>query len=179
MKRLNVKPEGEIPDAYKTTDLKDVSLEEVKIESKPELLKQISSKTKSGYNLKNIKSIKMLLRNDKLLKQEKLFEEDVQSSFLNYLEPGQNQLDEKILLAVLQMSEDYFVYGTNQEREEFKQESIVRMVQKYYRDDPEVLNLGIRSILSQVKKSTKFSRFKKRQWIKIKELCVFFSKMLK
>jgi hypothetical protein len=121
----------------------------------------------------------MLLRNDKLLKQEKLFEEDVQSSFLNYLEPGQNQLDEKILLAVLQMSEDYFVYGTNQEREEFKQESIVRMVQKYYRDDPEVLNLGIRSILSQVKKSTKFSRFKKRQWIKIKELCVFFSKMLK
>ena len=92
------------------------------------------------------------MRNSKLLTQEKLFQEDVQTSFLNFLEPGENQLDEKILLAVLQMSEDYFVYGTEKEREQFKTESISRMVQKYYRDDPEVLSLGIRAIWSQVKK---------------------------
>ena len=51
MKRLNVKlPEGEIPEAYKTVDLKEVSLEKEK--EKPDLLRQISSKTLSGYNLK-------------------------------------------------------------------------------------------------------------------------------
>ena len=49
MKRLNVKlPEGEIPQAYK--DLTEVSLEK----DKPDLLRQISSKTLSGYNLKKI-----------------------------------------------------------------------------------------------------------------------------
>ena len=99
--------------------------------------------------------------------------------FLQFIDPDKHQLDEKILLAVLQMSEDYFVYGSEQERNECKSDSISRMVQKYYRDDPEVLNLGIRSIWSQVKKSTKFSRFKKRQWIKLKKICVFFSKILK
>jgi hypothetical protein len=181
MKRLNVKPEGEIPTAYK--DLIEVSLDkEVSLEKetvKPVLLSQISSKTLSGYNLKKIPVLKVMLRNSKLVTQEKLFEEDVQTSFLNFLEPGENQLDERILLAVLQMSEDYFVYGSEQERTEFKTLSISRMVQKYYRDDPEVLNLGIRAIWSQVKKSTKFSRFRKRQLIKIKKICVFFSKILK
>ena len=179
MKRLNVKlPEGEIPQAYKDLSLeKEVSLEKETV--KPDLVRQISNKTRSGYNLKNIKVIKILLRNDKLLQQEKLFEEDVQTSFLNFLPHCENQLDEKILLAVLQLAEDYFVYGNESERQQFKTESICRMVQKYYRDDPEVLNLGIRAIWSQVKKSTKFSRFKKRQWIKIKKICVFFSKILK
>ena len=183
MKRLNVKPEGEIPKAYQ--DLTEVSLDkEVSLEKvKPVLLSQISSqissKTLSGYDLKRIPVLKVMLRNSKLITQEKLFEEDVQTSFLKFLEPGENQLDEKILHAVLQMAEDYFVYGSEKEREQFKSESISRMVQKYYRDDHEVLALGIRSIYSQVKRSTRFSRFRKRQWIKLKKICAFFSKILK
>ena len=179
MKRLNVKPEGEIPKAYQ--DLTSVSLDkEVSLEKeKPVLLSQISSKTLSGYDLKRIPVLKKMLRDSKLVTQEKLFEEDVQNSFLQFIDPDKHQLDEKILLAVLQMSEDYFVYGNDLERQECKRDSICKMVQKYYRDDPEVLALGIRSIWNQVKKSTKFSRFKKRQWFKIKKICVFFSKILK
>jgi len=181
MKRLNVKlPEGEIPEAYKTIDLKEVSLDKEDLQlketnEKPDLEK-ISSKTKTGYNLKKIPVIKKLLRNDKLQKQQQIFEEDVQN-FLNFVSKEHNQLNQDLLILVLQMSEDYYVYGSKEEREYYKNESIQKMILQYYKNDLSVLQLGIDSVKSKIKKSSAFSRFKTRQFLKLKNIFFFLNIM--
>jgi len=167
MKKIQ-KPNEPPPPVYQDILSPQINVPEINT-TEPEMQRQIPSKTKSGYNLKKIKAMKHLLRDDKLTLQEQLYEEDVQESILKLLVPGKHQLNKEILLVVLQMAEDYFAYGTEQERTEYKQKSIYKMIQPYYRDDPEILDLGIEAVWTKVKKSTKFSRFKRRCYLKLKQ----------
>jgi hypothetical protein len=170
MKKLT-QPNEPIPVVYRdevNKGLPQINVPDVKLEEVKYVVK-IPSKTKSGYNLKAIPVLKSIIRNSKLVEQEKLFEEDVNESVLTFLTPGEHQLDKNVLLAVLQLAENYFCYGTDAERTEFKQKSVYKMVQPYYRDDAEILEMGIDAVISKVKLSTKWSRFVQRQKLRLKE----------
>lgn len=153
MKRLTTTklPEGEMPEAYKSqvNEIADVDDCSVELEVPPKQLR--------SYNLKKIKSFKAIRHKYKLSNQSKLFLNDLQV-LLNEYVPKNYQLDTELLVHILNISEQFFIYGSKTEREEQKAESVKKLMLKYFRNDEELLESMIDLVWHKVEKSNVFKR---------------------
>ena len=138
-------------------DIKDINYHEI-----PE--KQIY-----GYNLKKLKSYKKIRRNYKKQNMKSTFINDLQFLLDEYSPSDkENDLNDDLLIEILNIAEEYFIYPNNkQEREIVKREAVIELMKKYYRNDEELLNKTINNLWHKVKKSNMF----KRCWARLK---VFF-----
>lgn len=159
MKRLTTKlPDGEIPDVYKPQVNVDDSSVDVNVDdSSVEVEVEIPPKQLRSYNLKRIKSFKAIRHKYKLSNQSKLFENDLQVLLNEYL-PENYQLDTELLVHILNIAEQFFVYGNNEEREQQKTQSIKKLMLKYFRNDEELLNSMVSLVWHKVEKSNVVKR---------------------
>lgn len=154
MKRLTTTklPEGELPEAYKSQVNENPDIVDdcsVELEVPPKQLR--------SYNLKKIKSFKAIRHKYKLSNQSKLFLNDLQV-LLNEYVPKNYQLDTELLVHILNISEQFFIYGSKTEREEQKAESVKKLMLKYFRNDEELLESMIDLVWHKVEKSNVFKR---------------------
>lgn len=92
---------------------------------------------------------------------------------LNEYSSVDNQLDLDLLVNVLNIAEQYFIYGDKKEREESKAFAVNKLMKKYFRDDEEVLNKMIGSVWRKVNKTNVFKRVMRR----IRNKVIFFKKI--
>jgi hypothetical protein len=164
MKRLNTnvsRPEGPVPEAYKD-DTKDIPIELDVLEINPIQEEHVvPPKSVYSYNLKKIKSFKQIRRKYKMSNQSQVFLKDL-SLILGEYSPQNHQLDKELLLHVLNISEAFFIYGDKKERNELKENAVRVLMQPYFRDDGDILEVMISSVWSKVKKTNCIKRLIKR-----------------
>ncbi len=123
----------------------------------------VPPKSLYGNNLKKIKSFKKLRRGYKLQNQKAIFLNDLKQLLQQF--PAENhQYDDELLIEILNIAESFFIYGTNEERENIKNECISELMKPYFKNDQELLMKTISHIWQHVNKSTLlrrlWSRFK-------------------
>ena len=123
----------------------------------------VPPKSLYGNNLKKIKSFKKLRKGYKLQNQKQIFISDLKE--LLKLFPAENhQYDDELLIEILNIAESFFIYGSEEERENIKNECISELMKPYFKNDQELLLKTIGHIWQHVHKSTLvrrlWSRFK-------------------
>ena len=171
LKKLNQMPSGPVPEVYKvnqpTKSTEQTTETKINEENTQE---NTQENTLFNYNLKKVKSFNNIRRSGKLLEQEQLFETGVYDKFLKFLDPNNHQLDIEILIGVLQMAEEYFVYGNKEERTTAKEASIRKMVTPYFRDDIQILEMMISSVWKHIYKTNWFKRLKRKSILGFKKI---------
>jgi hypothetical protein len=124
-------------------------------------LDDVPPKTLNGFNLKKIKSFKIIRKKYKLHNQTTLFIKDLQTVLKEY-EPSKFQLDTDILVHICNIAEQYFIYGNHREREEQKIISITTLMKPYFKDDAELLQKMMSVVYDKVNKSTLVKRLYRR-----------------
>jgi hypothetical protein len=138
------------PSVLKTeTDITSVDLNE------PET--RVPASRVYNYNLKKMKSFKQIRRSRKMTNQKALFIYDL-GIVLNDYSSVDHDLDSDLLVHILNISEQYFIYGTKEERELMKMEAVKTLMAKYFRDDDVLLNKFITQVWPKVIKSNLFKR---------------------
>jgi len=170
MKKINL-PVEPLPEAYKSQVIAKKEVDVVNIIKQPtdtlEIIKLSSehavvpNKTVLNYDLKKMKSFRVLRKQYKSQNQLHVFLNDMTSVLSEFL-PEENQLDLDLLVHVLNISEQYFIYGSKETREETKSAAVKQLMVKYFRNDEEVLNKMIVSVWKRVNKSNMFKRFFRR-----------------
>ena len=117
-----------------------------------------------------MKSFKQISHNYKINNQSQIFITDV-SLILKEYESSNYQFNIELLTHVLNLAEQFFIYGTEQERKNNKDLAINSLMKIYFRNDEDLLNSMITTVWTNVKKSNYF----KRSWQKFKN---FFLKNL-
>jgi hypothetical protein len=153
MKKIS-QPEGPRPEV--SPNVEKESMEAVSLNDMPELPKKVLD-----YDLKKIKSFKAIRKNYKANSQKKVFVSDL-SVVLDQYPAHEHQLDTDLLVHVLNISENFFVFGSKEVREQAKSEAVKQLMTKYFRGDEEVLESVIGSVFHKVKKSNMFRRVLKR-----------------
>jgi hypothetical protein len=110
-----------------------------------------------NYNLKKMKSFKQIRRSRKMTNQKALFIYDL-GIVLNDYSSVDHDLDSDLLVHILNISEQYFIYGTKEERELMKMEAVKTLMAKYFRDDDVLLNKFITQVWPKVIKSNMLKR---------------------
>ena len=124
-------------------------------ESKNEL--EVPIKNLYAYDLKKLKSYHNIRRDVKLSNQVLIFENDV-GSLLKCFDIEKFQMDSKLLELVLQLSEDYFVYGTYTERCSLKKQAISNIMLRYFKNDQQLLDNMVEYAFTNVRRSNFFKR---------------------
>lgn len=114
-------------------------------------------KSLNGYNLKKIKSFKIIRKKYKLNNQTAMFIKDL-SIVLREYEPSKFQLDTDMLVHICNIAEDYFIYGARSEREEQKLLAVSTLMRPYFKDDTELLHKMMSVVYDRVNKSTLLKR---------------------
>lgn len=118
-------------------------------------------KSKVYSSIKKLSSFKELKTNYKLKTQKDIFVEDVRS-LLSHLDKQEHKMDTELLIEVLNACEEYFVYGSKEDREQSKSEAVKELMTDFF-DSELVLNKFVSVFLeSKVKKSTFLRRLVKR-----------------
>ena len=155
MKRLTSEKKPEQP----TDDMDEVH--NYQLSQPEEVVKveehEIPPKQLRSYNLKRIKSFKAIRHKYKLSNQSKLFENDLQVLLNEYL-PDNYQLDTELLVHILNIAEQFFVYGNRNEREEQKTQSVKKLMLRYFKNDEELLDSMIGLVWHKVEKSNVLKR---------------------
>ena len=129
----------------------------------------IPPKTLYGNNLKRIKSFKKLRRGYKLQNQKAIFLNDLKELLRQF--PSENhKYDDQLLIEILNISESFFIYGDESERETIKTECIKELMCPYFANDTDLLIKTISHVWQHVNKST----LRRRLWSRFKNF--FFSK---
>lgn len=118
-------------------------------------------KSLNGYNLKKIKSFKIIRKKYKLNNQTAMFIQDL-SIVLREYEPSKFQLDTDMLVHICNIAEDYFIYGSRSEREEQKLMAVSTLMRPYFKDDTELLHKMMSVVYDRVNKSTLLKRLYRR-----------------
>jgi hypothetical protein len=118
-------------------------------------------KSLNGYNLKKIKSFKIIRKKYKLNNQTAMFIQDLQI-ILNEYAPDKYQLDTDMLVHICNIGEQYFIYGSKKEREEQKILAITTLMRPYFKDDTELLHKMMSVVYDKVNKSTLLKRLYRR-----------------
>ena len=155
MKKINP-PTSELPDAYKLEVKDDENLDVVESETK-----DVPTSKVLNYDLKSFKSFRILRRQYKQKNQLSVFIADM-SRVLKEFSPRDNQLDCELLVHVLNIAEQYFIYGNDAEREQMKHYAIQKIMKPYFRNNEIVLDKMIASSYHLVKKSTLAKRLAKK-----------------
>jgi len=124
-----------------------------------------------GYDLKRLKSFRKIRKTYKMSNMKKTFINDLKIVLGEYSPQSlDNQLNHELLLELMNISEEYFFYGTKVERQENKRSSIIQLMLPYFRNDEILLTKTMSLIEHQVKKSC----FRKRMYQRFKYF--FFQK---
>jgi hypothetical protein len=118
-------------------------------------------KSLNGYNLKKIKSFKIIRKKYKLNNQTAMFIQDL-SIVLKEYEPSKFQLDTDMLVHICNIAEAYFIYGSRSEREEQKLMAVSTLMRPYFKDDTELLHKFMVVVYDKVSKSTYLKRLYRR-----------------
>ena len=118
-------------------------------------------KSLNGYNLKKIKSFKIIRKKYKLNNQTAMFIQDLQV-ILNEYAPDKYQLDTDMLVHICNIAEQYFIYGNKEERNEQKLLAISTLMRPYFKDDTELLHKMMSVVYDRVNKSTLLKRLYRR-----------------
>jgi hypothetical protein len=116
-----------------------------------------SLKSLNGYNLKKIKSFKIIRKKYKQSNQMTMFIQDLQV-ILNEYDPSKFQLDTDMLIHICNIAEQYFIYGNKNEREEQKLLAISTLMKPYFKNDNELLEKMMYICYDKVEKSTILKR---------------------
>ena len=120
-----------------------------------------SLKSLNGYNLKKIKSFKLIRKKYKLNNQTAMFIQDLQI-ILNEYSPDKYQLDTDILVHICNIAEQYFIYGNKEQREEQKLLALSTLMRPYFKNDTELLHKMMSVVYDKVDKSTVLKRIYRR-----------------
>lgn len=116
-----------------------------------------SLKSLNGYNLKKIKSFKIIRKKYKQSNQMTMFIQDLQV-ILNEYDPSKFQLDTDMLIHICNIAEQYFIYGNKDEREQQKVLAISTLMKPYFKNDNELLEKMMYICYDKVEKSTILKR---------------------
>lgn len=118
-------------------------------------------KSLNNYNLKKIKSFKIIRKKYKLNNQTTMFIQDL-SVILKEYDPSKFQLDTDMLVHICNIAEQYFIYGTKAEREEQKLLAVTSLMRPYFKNDNELLHKMMTVVYDKVSKSTLLKRIYRR-----------------
>jgi hypothetical protein len=118
-------------------------------------------KSLNNYNLKKIKSFKIIRKKYKLNNQTTMFIQDL-SIILKEYEPTKFQLDTDMLVHICNIAEQYFIYGTKEEREEQKLLGVSTLMRPYFKNDTELLLKMMSIVYDKVNKTTLLKRIYRR-----------------
>lgn len=110
--------------------------------------------------LKKLSSFKQLKKNYKMENQKSIFVNDLKQLFA-HLNKEEHKYDTELLVELLNACEDYFVYGTQQERHKSKQDVINELMLPYF-DSEEILEKFCMAVSHKVKKSNLVKRILKK-----------------
>ena len=153
-----------------TNNVEDPSIEN---EEKQNDIKPVDVPPKSlyGNNLKKIKSFKKLRRGYKLQNQRAIFINDLKQ-LLKQFPAELHQYDDELLIEILNIAESFFIYGTQEERENIKTECIEELMKPYFKNDGELLLKTIGHVWRHVNKSN----LRRRLWARFTN---FFKKQIR
>lgn len=107
--------------------------------------------------IKKLSSFKQIKRSYKLEQQKSQFLKDLNELF-KHLNVEDHKYDVELLIELMNAVEEYFIYGTKDEREKSKKEVIEEVMLKFFNNDVKVLEKFIATIYKKVKKSNIFRR---------------------
>ena len=147
----------------------DLSVEEPVVEEvKVKVVEDIPPKKVFSHDLKKIKSYRKLRRNFKINNSKLVFVNDMKAILVCF-KLDEHKLDCELLIEVLNIAEQYFIYGNKQERQDCKIEAVRELMLPYFFDNDLILDKSIANVYHRVKKSN----LAKRVW---RRLINFFSK---
>lgn len=158
MKRLS-QPSEPMPEAYMKEEDKPVSHAPSSVSAlmAEEKLKDIPPSSVYNYNLKKMSSFKQIRRKYKMSNQKSMFIHDLKLVLGEY-KPSNHDLDSELLTHILNIAEQFFIYGSKEEREGMKEDAVKTLMLNYFRDDELLLNKFIGQVWPKVKKSNMFKR---------------------
>jgi hypothetical protein len=124
-------------------------------------VKIIPPKSYNGHNLKRLKSYQKLRRHYKLENHKEIFIRDL-SAILKEFPISEHSLDHDLLIEILNIAEQYFIYGDKKLRNEAKTESVATLMMPYFLNNNDLLNKTIDTLWYKVNKSNIFRRCYKR-----------------
>jgi hypothetical protein len=143
-------------------------VEEVK-EPVVKVVESVPPKRVYNHDLKKIKSYRKLRRNFKINNSKVVFVNDMKA-ILECFKLEEHKLDTELLIEVLNVAESFFIYGSKQERENCKLESVRELMLPYFFNNELVLDKSIANVYHRVTKSNLVKRVYRRL------LNFFFSK---
>lgn len=162
MKRLTTDnrpvPKEEVPEVYK--EFKEE--QNLKPESEAELEVEFSAlpKSKLYARLKKLSSFKQIKKNFKLQSQKDIFVGDIKA-LLSHLNKTEHEYDIELLIEVLNACEEFFIYGSKEERTQCKADAINELMMPFFKKQ-EILQKFIKTIDDKVKKTNMFRRMFRR-----------------
>lgn len=140
----------------------NMKVEEVKVEEIKKI-RDVPPNAIYGHNLKSISSYNKLRKGYKLSNQKSIFLTDIKA-ILKEFPADKHQYDDELLVEILNIAEQYFIYGNKDDREKAKDECVKEILLPYFRDDVELLVKTIAHVWHKVKKTNIF----KRSWSRFK-----------
>jgi hypothetical protein len=110
-----------------------------------------------AYDLKKLKSYRNIRKGVKLSNQLIIFENDV-GCLLKCFDIDQFIMSSELLELIIQLCEDYFVYGSKKERDDVKKQAIDSLMLKYFKYDQALLDIMVTYAFTKVKKTTFIKR---------------------
>jgi len=110
--------------------------------------------------LKKLSSFKQIKKNYKLESQKEQFVNDLKMLF-KHLDVQEHKFDTELLLELLNSTEEYYVYGSKEEREKQKDSTVKELMLPFFENE-KILMSFVNTLQDKVKKSNMFRRFVKR-----------------
>ena len=156
-------PPGPMPDEYRTNETTDDHDDDQTVT--PQTL---PPKNLYGQDLKKLKSYRNLRKNYKMGEIKSAFIKDRKdvSQVLLTLDPkGANKYDSELLIAVLNLAEQFFIYpGKREERDTLKLEAVKELMLPFFDNNEDMLYIVMGTVMNRVIKSNVF----KRMWSRAK-----------
>ena len=119
--------------------------------------RDIPQKRAFGIDLKQIPEYREMRQQYKTENEKAIFMRDIQS-ILDHLPPDAHQYSAEILLMILNVSEQFYVYGDSAKRSALKLETVKELMLPYFADDEKLLDSVLALVKHRVRRSTPLTR---------------------
>jgi hypothetical protein len=173
MKRIT-KPQSDMPEVYKQqVEEQKQTLSTVSLEEDEPSVQQVPPTRYGSIHLKNFESFRSSRVRIKLDNQEVLAFQEL-SMLSKMVDPSVNSMNQKLLVDVIDFLEDFFIYGSSEDRTASKEKVLKKVMLPYFKHDEEFLGAMVKSVEHLVHRSTRFSR----RWSKLKNSFFFVLSLL-
>lgn len=140
------------------------------LEQPEQLVQPVQLEPNVGLNLpkddiykrmKKLTTFKQIKRSYKLESQKAQFLADLDELF-KHLNVEDHLYDTELLIELMNATEQYFIYGTKDQRDQSKAEVVKEVMLKFFNNDERVLDKFIATVFKKVKKSTLMRRLYRR-----------------